>query len=174
MPKVKEICVSCQLMNSLFRDTGPKSAGTFMLHSQPYRQKATDSRVGLGRDHLEKVWHTLFCFTFVFKFHDTEQRISKYELSFLQASQHCSPTWCTSKCGSWFMIQLPLATLHEQVHQESPASLFCCSLAVAIAHCGNCSGPACVLQPGVQSLLGSAQSSCCSCKCCCCGPCVLV
>lgn len=161
-------------MNSLFRDTGPKSAGTFMLQSKPYRQKATDSRVGLGRDHLEKVWHRLFCFTFVLKFHDMKQRISKYELSFLQASQDCSPMWCTRKCGSWFMIQLPLATLHEQVNQGSPASLLCCSLAVAIAHCGSYLGPAWVLQPGVQSLLGSAQSSWCSFKCCCCGHCVLV
>lgn len=48
LPKVKEICVSCQLMNSLFRDTGPKSAGTFMLQSKSYREKATDSRVWLG------------------------------------------------------------------------------------------------------------------------------
>lgn len=88
-------------------------------------------------------------------------------MSFLQASQDCSPVWCTSKRGWLFMVQLPLPTLQEQVHQESPAALLHCPPAVAAAHCGIHLGPVWVLQVGIQRSLGSDQSSCCSFKCCC-------
>lgn len=90
-------------------------------------------------------------------------------MSFPQASQDYTPMWCTSKCGSWFLAQLPAPALPEQVHKGSPAALLHCSLAAAIAHCGTRLGTVWVLQAGVQRSLGSAQSSCSSFKCCCCG-----
>lgn len=66
-------------MNSLFRDMGPKSVGTYAAEQVIWIQiHGQQSGAGcLGRDQLEKEWRRLLCFNFVSKCHDREQRIGK-------------------------------------------------------------------------------------------------